>query len=1417
MGLLDRLKRTVTGVGGALWAPVGFVKDVATAPFSDDEIDGFFNTIYRHATRRGGDFFESGFGPNSGLGAAVNAIPTGLRDPASDVIGGVGAGLETAYREGVAEPLSTLTTVRGLGGDDPVSRVMGMLDPGNWQEAYRLAQDRSPGQAMALVGGTRDLTDPEEVANFMATDGYEVISGTLDAVTRFTLSPEIVAGKALRIGRMKFRSPITSQTDIAAAADSVRLHRFNKALEGKTASEIRDTYFANHSHGGVISSLLAEAGDTPTRMATLRGLMGERQQIQRLRETRADLAGQLERATAKQNRVVMLANDDPVMPTLWNNADEIANAKAEVDALYDLQARSERALAAFESAPIREVPRDTLSGRVRTSITRSDFYQKSPMAKPLRVTFGMNPHAFINVHDQSGDVHLQRMLRGSRLDIADQDTFRSDFLNAVTPRDRELVLVKAENAAVNSIAREAGMTTEEIRGVLASAQQGRYNAARVLNQRAYDADGRSRIRFEDEGGTLHEIEVPVLVTQEQNFLPVANMAEVRRAAGRIQRFKTRHPHTPTPSAYLDSFYKVWRPSVLLRAGWPIRVVGDEQLRIAAKIGALTQVKNLTGAARANIRDRFDQLPEFREAIKHYPKEGRQGLKRELGDLSAQRGKRWLEVDGNLLEGPFGAPGDADNIMRQMASSRASWQKIIGQYEDTTLQRLRQVASGEYSNHITPDSPSYAAAWEWAVNKQIGQDQMSRQLLHGRSVDEVVEWLRATPDGQSYARRIPERKRNLQAWVEQASDQVERYTLGSDELKALALSRKVSADDLNRIAPGVGDKPIVHGAILQDSLQGGPVNRLVRSISTTAFKWLGQQPTDVLSRNRFFDHMYRAEATRLTRLHGGKLDQSTLTRIEHASREYALRETRDLLYDLAESSELAEMLRHVVPFYSAWQEVITRWAGLAVENPAFVGRMRQVWSAPDKAGLITDENGREVEWGVEYEEGERGSERYLTIPVPEWAQKTIPGLRGQGEVAFNKKSFNMVLQGAPGFGPVVQIPVNEIVKNRPELEDSLSFVLPYGVTQEIRDMLLPATAKRAFTRTAGEEDRQYGNSVIRIFNDMIVDYNLGKRDTQPTWDEAKKRADSFWNMRIAASWLMPAAPSFRSPYQFYIDAYRQARERVADNPRALADEEGNDRSADEWFLDTFGEEYFVLTQSLSKSMDGIPPTLEGARARKKYEDLIRQHPEMGGLIIGKEGAGEFAGAVYDAQFAAPLAPGSGKHQRESFSFEEAVASPQIRLGWIKFSRAMDLIDAERVRRGLPNFQVRAAQDLATLKRAVVQGIAQAHPEWFEEYGTTDMLKWDKRLEAFSAITQDKRLQKRDDIRGLTTYLQARELILGELGNRKAKTLTASANRDLAILWDTITQRLVESNLAFGDLYHRWLENDPVTRPVLEPAA
>lgn len=1411
MGILNRLHKAVNGIGGAVNAVVGIPLDIVRAPFREDEYDGIIGTLYGTIVNRGGQFFEESIGPEGAIGTLIGGAPQSIRKPAAAVLNPLLDAAEFAYREGISEPITTLTTVGSIGAAE--NSQLAFLDPKTWSRAYRIAQSRSPGQALALGIGKVDITDEAELASYIGSDAYKHWSGTFDGLTRFFADPTVIAGKGAAALRTKaVVQPLNSAQDIERALRSDRVARFNseisriKAEKGASAAAaIRDRFFPDHDAGSQISTILASAKSPDEQWLGLRALLGDKAAVTQLTDIRSKLAPEIASLNKRAEELAPTraasynyrgtTRDPETSLSLFD--DERLRIQQQLDSYYasDLRyARLESAFAAITETPrARLIPNIPAIGEVRTSITRSDFYQSSSLARPLHAIFDMTPQRLVNLSDQSGDIQIDRLLNRAQVDLPIRDDIRSRYMAATDPSLRNQIAYEAEQTAITSIAKRSGMSTDELESVMNTIAEQRGQALNLISKRVYDEKGRSVLHFEDDAGSWVNRHLPAWVTQDQTLFPLVDIDKVSHAATRIGQFKSRHPTTQIPTELLEGFHRLWRPSVLLRVGWPIRVVGDEQLRILAKIGSLSQLNNLQSGLRNYTTD-------YIASVKSTGLSATRGSSNK--EIRAQFGIRPLEVNGYQMEGAFGASPDMVRHTKELVSASDTFRAVTGNSESLMLRQLRE--AGEKFKSILPDNADYAPAYDWAVQR-LSSNPIAKRVLAGEDTDAIVSWLHSTPEGTDLLRSNSVRSHNARNWVNEVKEQVDHYTAGNQELAGLIASGKATHADLSRLIPDPTAQPIAHGEVLMQTFGEGYISKTISNITESLFEKLGRTPTNVLSRNRFFDHAYRAEAARLTNLlDDGNLTQAQLRRIEDRARSYALGETRSLLYDLAEQSELGRMLRFVSPFYNAWQEVLTRWTGLAIENPAFIARARLIWQSPEDAGIVTQIDGEE----------------YLTVPLPEWAQ-SIPGLRTKNEVIFNKKSFNMVLQGPPGAGPAVQIPVNEIVKHRPDLESSVKFILPFGATDDTIGMILPATAKRAFSLAGGEEDRAFRNAMMRIYFDKITDIQLGKRDfditsyeaRQALYEEAKSEAQSFFRVRMFASFTLPAAPTFRSPYQPQIDAFRQAQQRYAEDKNSLADENGNPRTPDEWFLDTHGKEYFALTQAVTKSMDGIPPTLESYEDRKKYADMVEKYPELGGLIVGYDGAGEFNSAVYQAQLSTALRPGSDTTQRRSLSFEEAAADPDRRMGWIEYRRAMDLIEAARIQRGLPSLQVKAAGDLAAVKRTITDHLKSKYPTWADDFNQTDKGKWDKKITALREIASDSRLSQRPDIQGISTYLQARDILATQLAKRGemkngARTLTASSNTDLAEAWQAVTGYLIESNLPFSDVFYRHLENDPV---------
>jgi hypothetical protein len=176
--------------------------------------------------------------------------------------------------------------------------------------------------------------------------------------------------------------------------------------------------------------------------------------------------------------------------------------------------------------------------------------------------------------------------------------------------------------------------------------------------------------------------------------------------------------------------------------------------------------------------------------------------------------------------------------------------------------------------------------------------------------------------------------------------------------------------------------------------------------------------------------------------------------------WLLKETRELLYDLAERTRFGDMVGVLMPFYNAWQEVITRWSGLAVQNPVFVARGLRYFQA------------------IKGEDEEGNSQFMFRLPEgflgAEIAGQKAFGKLGQlgfTSLKLSPDSISMISAGLPGFGPVVTLAASESVIAQPSLQESLDWMLPYGasegtnvfdrVLQQVEPTFIASFARRIF--------------------------------------------------------------------------------------------------------------------------------------------------------------------------------------------------------------------------------------------------------------------------------------------------------------------------------------------------------------------
>ena len=791
--------------------------------------------------------------------------------------------------------------------------------------------------------------------------------------------------------------------------------------------------------------------------------------------------------------------------------------------------------------------------------------------------------------------------------------------------------------------------------------------------------------------------------------------------------------------------------------------------------------------------------------------------------------------GHQYAGPYGA-GPNPNQFWDLSSSRGALHNLADHYERDGI----QAASNHLRNwrSLEPGDEGYESAWEIAANGQIGNDPMARMFLQGKSYEDVLAWLRGTKEGILHRKTLPVRGQNPEEWVGMVEDMVNTY-LPTERLRQLALMGQARYSHLVD-EMGHAPLPVVHGEDLGTALGSSDFWKWYEGWTSKMFERLGGMPTDHLSRHPYFATMYHAkvrQAIDTSIEQGTEITPEMIGRLERMGREFALSETKKLLYDLAEQSDLARMMRFLAPFYGAWQETLTRWAGIAYENPVVLSRAHLIWDAPHKAGLIYDRQTGEPIYDPH--SGVDLKDQIVRLRLPKWATRDIPGAElipgaeqaqwlatfgGNAEgINLSKGGFNLITMGEPwwlpGLGPTVQIPVNELVKDRPDLAETPvgRYILPYGPTNtgstigDVLQMSLPSAYKRVAAIPQDEGNAVFGNMKLRIYTTELVKYQQGLRPKKPTWKEATWKARSMFSIWALATWVSPTGIAPISPVEPYVIEYRALLE--ADQKKDRTDP--NYMSPDAIFLERHGEELFALTGSLTKSANSAPATLGAYKATKKYAREIQKvsdagSPELAGLIIGSQGAGEFNYSVYQYQLNNETYPGSGVMQRERLSPREKLADRAAAAGWIEYRKIMDQIEHERVAQGLSSLNVKEAAGLRFLKSTLIDNLRKSNPDWGVDYDQVDRGVMRRRITNLRAvISANKELRGRQDIQGVVEYLRLRDMVVQELRTRQDSTLAAQSNADLAFLFDTAVGNLVERNLAFQDTYYRYLERDELS--------
>jgi hypothetical protein len=627
----------------------------------------------------------------------------------------------------------------------------------------------------------------------------------------------------------------------------------------------------------------------------------------------------------------------------------------------------------------------------------------------------------------------------------------------------------------------------------------------------------------------------------------------------------------------------------------------------------------------------------------------------------------------------------------------------------------------------------------------------------------------------------------------------------------------------------------------NSPKGTGLGDSIRRKTDYAFDLLGTQVTDNIARNPYFQAIYEREVNRrmasmVDAAGDAVINQRAIMQIQKQSQKKAMQETRELLYELTEQTRFGEVVSNLMPFYNAWAEVFSRWAGIAIENPYFAANTYRLYQKPwdaEALGIseVTVEFGGEetdylmFQWPTAAPTGENDVESIWSL-MPKKVQEllTPAAVREMGgEIKMSKSGLATMLQSTtPGFGPLVTIPVQEALLRDPDLTEVTDFLFPFGHPEggKLDRMIfaqLPAYAQSL--RDLGMDTERNERVVQSMFVDYAVERAVANDPIDPTdladvnaaIEIANERARVFHLFRVATGLFSPSSTTMASPYDELIQEARRLQSEYGSM-------EGNAR-----FLSEYGEEFFTLTTRMTELNDGVAATVVNENEYIRLQDLVQAYPEIGAYISGSVGPlsekAVFSQAVYRRQQQMQVSPSDPRMRRDRKSLLDTISDPQIELGWKAYSELQDAIRMEQSRRedaGLPSGLSHSSMaSIKAYRDEQMALLADKYPAWARELNDfgSSAEKMSRVIEGFVAVSLDERMRSRPSYRHVLDYLDLRVAVQDELVRRSESggsvSLTADSNEDLLFYFEQ-ERELLADRPEFSQIFDRFFSRDMIVR-------
>ena len=954
---------------------------------------------------------------------------------------------------------------------------------------------------------------------------------------------------------------------------------------------------------------------------------------------------------------------------------------------------------------------------------------------------------------------------------------------------------------------------------------------------------------------------PQLITQlESGAVPLANLKQLENA---LERMQDTGLLAPLRNAYassrdalgyvLDNIYGVWKPTTLMTGHRAFNHIGDDFLRGVAKVGALASLRNLqdglpnflrnnanrltknmvvnnvmakheqaVGIARADYEGLLNQLRTQQAlGLKNVPPDIRvkssdilakkqyynqlKSLKFDFVPESHRLGTGQFRIPGSteLWDEAFGGPNG--DYFRHITSSHPFFMSTVdGASKMTHAMQMALRGPGFASINAIDHPDRYTPAYVHYIRNQMMPDPVAKQIVAGTDLDQVAQWMTGTSQGRAYMKALHVGDADVK--VNEVASMVKKF-LPYDGMRDEALAGKFSARTIENYMPDAKMRPEINANIAALVHGGDDATNILKKASNWMMEMTGTMPDDILVRHPLYNTLYKSRLTDSVQAWMRDTGKATLQQADrdmlvagaHAG---ARSDLKNLVYDVSRFNDMGHTLRFVSPFFNAWFNALSSWSKLIVENPGLLGRAyqakRALWNSPFTIDTDTGEKANvNTPW----------DKTAFVLHMPKALAGSMGGLTSipiRAETLISPTYLDAI--GNPGFGPLVTVPANQIVKDHPTLMNDavVRSMLNNVVDKNSMQQLLPSGVNDVLALSnlltgSPDSSSQYAKNVWSIYQEQYYDYLNGQRAAPPNMGDAQTQAKYLTVMDLFVNRLSPLGFKPAASHSYLTDEYH--RMQAADPKNAVQN-----------FYQKYGRAGMVFTQSLATDPLGIPATVGASAAVKRYSAELRQFPELAAAIVGPEGNGNFDQMAYDWQVAQGL--------RQKLSPEEAAKQVNIHTGWAQYgqlsAQAQSLLQA----RGLSSINDPRARDVRALLNNFVAATGDPqdqryNPDFYVNYGAYNPKNYMARIQGLANIAQDPALLSnplRSDIRSLHAYIQVRDATFAALQNRQAKKLSAPSNSDLAEQYDSWVADRMQSDTKFAQLYDRFLRKDDWSEPL-----